>query len=471
MRLDKYISRSRVIDLGSADMEGALVELLNLTVESFPDLNKDALLKGLLRRENTMTTYLGLGVAMPHVRVKMGRRYILAVGRSHYGIRYDGALENEPVRLVLMLIADEKTRDYLQLLAALARLMKEQDFVDSLVQAPDLDTLYDRLFAGFGGMAAKPVAMPQTRVNRVVLREAERIAVGSGCTGLMVFGDTFAGNFKAPKWAGSLKTILVTRNLAEAEDRPDRFDDSIHVRSFSSQRMAQLRSAVLVGITRGLITFKDRICCVGGLAGSNQFDTIVIVDVEKEFSTLLTGHADLLPPDVKPEVLERVIAVATELAVEGREGRPGRLPLCGGRQREARDADQAARAQSVLRLQGGGPEHPESLHGRDHQGVLLHRRGIRHPRRRGGGGGRLADPGFGLQPCPAQRTGRAARRRRRHLGRGRLHRARRLLQLGAGDSLPARRHDAPDGKEGIGVAEEKVKVKGCVPLMICRNHL
>jgi diadenylate cyclase len=322
MRLDKYISRSRVIDLGSADMEGALVELLNLTVESFPDLNKDALLKGLLRRENTMTTYLGLGVTMPHVRVKMGRRYILAVGRSHYGIRYDGALENEPVRLVLMLIADEKTRDYLQLLAALARLMKEQDFVDSLVQAPDLDTLYDRLFAGFGGMAAKPVAMPQTRVNRVVLREAERIAVGSGCTGLMVFGDTFAGNFKAPKWAGSLKTILVTRNLAEAEDRPDRFDDSIHVRSFSSQRMAQLRSAVLVGITRGLITFKDRICCVGGLAGSNQFDTIVIVDVEKEFSTLLTGHADLLPPDVKPEVLERVIAVATELAVEGREGRP-----------------------------------------------------------------------------------------------------------------------------------------------------
>jgi len=322
MRLDKYISRSRVIDLGSADMEGALVELLNLTVESFPDLNKDALLKGLLRRENTMTTYLGLGVAMPHVRVKMGRRYILAVGRSHYGIRYDGALENEPVRLVLMLIADEKTRDYLQLLAALARLMKEQDFVDSLVQAPDLDTLYDRLFAGFGGMAAKPVAMPQTRVNRVVLREAERIAVGSGCTGLMVFGDTFAGNFKAPKWAGSLKTILVTRTLAEAEDRPARFDDSIHVRSFSSQRMAQLRSAVLVGITRGLITFKDRICCVGGLAGSNQFDTIVIVDVEKEFSTLLTGHADLLPPDVKPEVLERVIAVATELAVEGREGRP-----------------------------------------------------------------------------------------------------------------------------------------------------
>ena len=322
MRLDKYISRGRILDLGSGDMEGALAELLNLTVERFPDLNRDALLKGLLRRESTMTTYLGLGVAMPHVRVKMGRRYILAVGRSHYGIRYDGAMENEPVRLVIMLIADEKARDYLQVLAALARLLKEQDFVDSLVHAPDLDTLYDRLFAGFGGIAAKAQPAPQSKVNRVVLREAEKVARGSGCTGLMVFGDTFSGGFESPKWKTSLKTILVTRSLTDAEDHPAKFGETIQVRSFSSQRMAQLRSAVLVGLTRGLIVFNDRICCVGGMAGSNQFDTIVVVDVEKEFQTLLSGQADLLPTDVKPEVLERVIAVATELAVEGREGRP-----------------------------------------------------------------------------------------------------------------------------------------------------
>lgn len=322
MRLDKYISRNRVADIGSADLEGALVELLNLTVDRFPDLNKDALLKGLLRRESTMTTYLGLGVAMPHVRVKMGRRYILAVGRSHYGIRYDSSIESEPVHLVIMLIADEKTRDYLQLLAALAQLLKEQDFVESLVKAPDLDTLYERLFAGFGGVAAKALPAAQTRLNRVVLHEAGKIASGSGCNALMVFGDVFTDRIRAPKADSSLKTILVTRNLPEGESRPGRFDESIQVRSFSNQRLAQLRSAVLVGLTRGFITFKDRLCCIGGMANSNQFDSIVIVDVEKEFSSLLTGHADLLPADVKPEVLERVIAVATELAVEGREGRP-----------------------------------------------------------------------------------------------------------------------------------------------------
>lgn len=337
MRLDKYISRSRVADLGSADLEGALVELLNITVDRFPDLNKDTLLKGLLRRESTMTTYLGGGVAMPHVRVKMSRRYILAVGRSHYGIRYDSAIESEPVHLVIMLIAEEKTRDYLQMLAALAQLLKDPVFVESLVKAPDLDTLYERLFAGFGGVATRALPAAQTRLNRVVLREAGRIASGSGCTGLMVFGDVFTGRIRAPKIEGSLKTILVTRNLPEGEARPGRFDETVQVRSFSHQRLAQLRSAVLVGLTRGFITFQDRLCCIAGIAGSNQFDSIVIVDVEKEFASLLSGHADLLPADVKPEVLERVIGVATELAVEGREGRPvGCLFVVGDNERVER---------------------------------------------------------------------------------------------------------------------------------------
>ena len=82
MRLEKIIARSRIIDLRSADMKGALQELLEVSVSRFPDLKQDVLLRGLLQRENTMTTYLGFGVALPHVRAKRGRRYGLAIGRS-----------------------------------------------------------------------------------------------------------------------------------------------------------------------------------------------------------------------------------------------------------------------------------------------------------------------------------------------------------------------------------------------------
>ena len=113
MRLEKIISRGRIVDLRSLDLEGALQELLDVCVDKFPDLKPDSLLRGLLAREGTMTTYLGFGVALPHVRVKMARRYVLAIGRSRVGIRHDGALADERVHLIVMLIAGEKARDYL----------------------------------------------------------------------------------------------------------------------------------------------------------------------------------------------------------------------------------------------------------------------------------------------------------------------------------------------------------------------
>ena len=321
MRLDKIIARNRVVDLRSVDLEGALDELVALTVGRFPDLKPEALLKGLLARESTMTTYLGLGVALPHVRVKMTRRYVLAIGRSRSGIRHDGAVANEPVRLIVMLIAGENARDYLQVLASIARQVREPELVESLINAPDLGTLYERLVGGFGGI--RPVQAQQNRINRLMLREAEQVARGAGCRAMMVFGDTFIGGIERDALHSNLKTILVTRNPIEPSEDKEAFAETIQVRSFSSQRMAQLRSAILVALTRGVITFNDRICCIGGMMGSNQFDTVTVVDIEREFQTLLTGSAaDLLPADVKPEVLERVIAVATELGVEGREGRP-----------------------------------------------------------------------------------------------------------------------------------------------------
>jgi DNA integrity scanning protein DisA with diadenylate cyclase activity/mannitol/fructose-specific phosphotransferase system IIA component (Ntr-type) len=321
MRLEKIIARSRIIDLRSVTMPDALAELLDVAIRKFPDLKRDALLKGLLARESTMTTYLGLGVSLPHVRVKMGRRYILAIGRSLAGIRHDGAAGDERVHLIVMLIAGENARDYLQVLASIARQVREQELVDSLVHAPNRDTLYERLLGGFGGI--RPVQAQQNRINRLMFREAEWVARGAGCSAILVFGDTFIGGIEPGALPSKLKTILVTRNPIEPSEDEREFAETIQVRSFSNQRLAQLRSAILVALTRGVVAFSDRVCCVGGITGSNQFDTLVVVDIEREFQTLLTGvTSDLLPEDVKPEVLERVIAVATELAVEGREGRP-----------------------------------------------------------------------------------------------------------------------------------------------------
>ena len=322
MKLDKIIARNRIIDLNSTDMRGALAELIAVAASKFPDLKQESLLRGLMQRESTMTTYLGSGVALPHVRVKMDRNYVLAIGRSQAGIHNENTVEEEKIHLIFMLLADEKARDYLQLLASIARLLKDEELVQAVRQAATTGDVFDRLVAGFGGILAKPVQAQQNRINRLMIREADRVAKGAGCGAIMVFGDAFVGGIEPGAWFPKSKTILVTRNLVEFDETDGDSVGVIQVRSYSPRRLAQLRSAMFVALTRGMISFNDRVCCVGGIAGSNQFDTVVIVDVEREFQTLLTGHADLMPDDVKPEVLERVIAIATELAVEGREGKP-----------------------------------------------------------------------------------------------------------------------------------------------------
>jgi DNA integrity scanning protein DisA with diadenylate cyclase activity len=95
---------------------------------------------------------------------------------------------------------------------------------------------------------------------------------------------------------------------------------TIEVRAFGRRRLSQLRSSLLVGLTRGIFKYNDRLCCVGGLPNSNTLDTMMVVDVEREFRSLVSREADILPGGVKIEVIERVLSIATELAVEGREG-------------------------------------------------------------------------------------------------------------------------------------------------------
>ncbi len=322
MRLDRFITRKRVVELQSTDLTGALREMLDATAKPFRELNREALLKSLLQRENTMTTYLGFGVALPHVRTRMKRRYLLAVGRSATGIRYDGLNEDENIKLIILLLADERARDYLQVLATIARLVKDREFVERLVFSPSADDVFHQLSVGFGGIAGKPVQVQHSRVNRTVLRHAERIARGTDCQGVVVFGDTCTSTAALSKPFPAIPTTLVTSDAVEANLLQEKFAHIIQVKAYSTGRFAQLRSAMLVGLSRGWFKFNDRLCCVSGIADSNQFDTIAVVDVEREFQSLLSGQSDLLPPDVNPEVLERVIAVATELSVEGREGRP-----------------------------------------------------------------------------------------------------------------------------------------------------
>ena len=326
MRLDRFIARSRIIDIQSSSLEGALSELLAVSpLEEEGPLSRKNLLNMLLERESSMTTCLGNGILLPHLKLPIKRSYIFAVGRCADGLEYEGLKEYREIRLIFLLLASEEEDSYLNVLAALGRIFHDNVLVDKLTATTTLESFRDQTKMCFGGVIGRKQELEPKpdNFNQLVLRESIKIAKGVRCTSLMVFGDVFPKGVELDsETTEEFNTILVTQSASESPTQEGFPDSFIQVKSFSGNRLSQMRSAILIGLTRGILQYDERVCCIGGLAKSERFDSIVVVDIKVEFQAVFNKQSDMLPSCVKPEVMERVLAISTELAVEGREGKP-----------------------------------------------------------------------------------------------------------------------------------------------------
>ena len=176
MRIDRYIAKSRVIDVESTDCESAVAELLSVCdVTKERGITKKGLLADLLDREKQMTTYLGNGVCLPHARIKMKRPYMVAVGRCPKGLFYDGQPEYEDIRFIFLLLASKNARNYLFSLASLARVFQDNGHMDRLRAATKITDFRKELKQVFAGEENKP-RRRHNRFNNLILREAAKIA-------------------------------------------------------------------------------------------------------------------------------------------------------------------------------------------------------------------------------------------------------------------------------------------------------
>ncbi|MBH55139.1 MAG: hypothetical protein CMI18_12450 [Opitutaceae bacterium] len=321
MRLDRIVAKNRIVDLKSKDFAGAIEELLRVCpLEKDAARKVRALKKTLLTREDAISSYLGHGIALPHARTKLGKNYILAVGRCPTGLVHNGQ-HNQELRLVFLLLVSHEAPEYLNTLATLARIFQNKPVIEKLIGEKVLSRFRDNVKKVLAGEPVKS-RFRTTRFNSVILGQAKKIASGTDCSSILIFGDTFSSPVQPVFSFKDFNTVLVLQADAEIVYKKEEVDSIISLRSHSQGRLSQLRSALLVGLIRGLFEISDRLLCIGGIPGSNQFDTLVVIDVGSEFEQLINTEVEILPLGVSPEVLERVLGIAVDLAVEGREGRP-----------------------------------------------------------------------------------------------------------------------------------------------------
>ncbi len=126
--LDQLIDISRIVDLQASTKEQALKELVGIMATSPNISNSKALLEKILEREKLISTGVGIGVALPHVKIPSVKDFVVAIGRSQRGIDFQ-SLDDKPVHIVVMIAAnDSQSGEFLKLMAKIVLRLKDKEF-------------------------------------------------------------------------------------------------------------------------------------------------------------------------------------------------------------------------------------------------------------------------------------------------------------------------------------------------------
>lgn len=138
-RLSKLLDPARITLSVQATKRTVAINEVAKLLESHPDVaNFQGFYNELLARERLDTTCLGNEIALPHARTEHVKKIVLAVGRSTDGVLFENS--NQTVKLMFVLGTPKNNpTDYLILVGALCRLIKDAASREALLAAPTPD--------------------------------------------------------------------------------------------------------------------------------------------------------------------------------------------------------------------------------------------------------------------------------------------------------------------------------------------
>lgn len=130
--------------IDASDKQAILERLAALFAASY-DLDSGLVLEYLEEREKLGSTGFGRGVAIPHARIPGIQRPVAALLKLHQPAQFNAA-DGLPVELVFGLLSPENSgAAHLHALAAISRLLRDEDVRDALADAPSEEAMYGLL--------------------------------------------------------------------------------------------------------------------------------------------------------------------------------------------------------------------------------------------------------------------------------------------------------------------------------------
>lgn len=143
MRFSNLVDRKNIVlGLKASNLQEATREILDKAEAFSPGLPVDEVYEAVMKREALSSTALGVGVALPHARIPDLEDFAVLVGIPENDLT-DKGIDGRPVGVVFLLLTnDRRNTMLLQALAALSRLMQQDQFVDRLRAAGTAEAVW-----------------------------------------------------------------------------------------------------------------------------------------------------------------------------------------------------------------------------------------------------------------------------------------------------------------------------------------
>lgn len=145
MNLHALLNADTVLPNLETGSKKDLINTLVNTLEGFLP-SEDALesvRKAVFEREKVMSTGVGKGLAIPHAKTPVVDENLAAFALLKEGLPFD-SIDNEPVRLVFLLVGPEsKNSLHIKLLSRISRLMNSASFREKILQCSSSEELLE----------------------------------------------------------------------------------------------------------------------------------------------------------------------------------------------------------------------------------------------------------------------------------------------------------------------------------------
>lgn len=144
MRISDYLDSQLIIFLAQEARDDAIDALINLLDTKGYLVDKQIFRDAILYRESLVSTGIGMGIAIPHAKMKNIDKFFIAIGIQQFkGIEWN-ALDKAPVRIIFMIGGPEgKQTEYLQILSMLTSAIKDVELRKKLLKAKTSEEAFD----------------------------------------------------------------------------------------------------------------------------------------------------------------------------------------------------------------------------------------------------------------------------------------------------------------------------------------